>query len=302
MTRARESGVEAGHPSTSEGSGAVTKTREKESVRERPPVIGAVLFDYLVYLNMLPNLPTVTHRTVTSLKVLNVESRWEGLLQLIGLVGVMDAQGVQVLAAPDLELGHVSGLLDLDGARVLPAGGQQEVLDLVNLLWLRCSEGKKRERSESGRLNEAKVSRGESAARRTASWGSGEALGHLRESGATRPLTREGPEGTPPLQPRRGWNDPTDGASKTVASADGTPAGSRRSALRPRPRLSSIPLPLLVLTPAHFTHTHSLSLTYHLGSLRLACSFAFWSPSQASPSPPPKPPPPRPPRDFRKSL
>ena len=94
-----------------------------------------------------------------------MESRWEGLLQLIGLVGVMDAQGVQVLAAPDLELGHVSGLLDLDGARVLPAGGQQEVLDLVNLLWLRCSEGKKRERSESGRLNEAKVSRGESAAR-----------------------------------------------------------------------------------------------------------------------------------------
>lgn len=44
MTRAMESGVEAGHPSTSEGSGAVTKTREKESVRERPPVIGAVLF------------------------------------------------------------------------------------------------------------------------------------------------------------------------------------------------------------------------------------------------------------------
>ena len=46
LTRARESGVEVGHPSTSEGSGAVTKTREreKESVRERPPVIGAVLF------------------------------------------------------------------------------------------------------------------------------------------------------------------------------------------------------------------------------------------------------------------
>ena len=211
---------------------------------------------------MLPNLPTVTHRTVTSLKVLNMESRWEGLLQLIGLVGVMDAQGVQVLAAPDLELGHVSGLLDLDGARVLPAGGQQEVLDLVNLLWLRCSEGKKRERSESGRLNEAKVSRGESAARRTASWGSGEALGHLRESGATRPLTREGPEGTPPLQPRRGWNDPTDGASEDGRERGRNPR--RITPLRAPPATSTAlhfpPSPRAHARALH-THTRSLSLS-----------------------------------------
>ena len=182
-----------------------------------------------------------------------MESRWEGLLQLIGLVGVMDAQGVQVLAAPDLELGHVSGLLDLDGARVLPAGGQQEVLDLVNLLWLRCSEGKKRERSESGRLNEAKVSRGESAER---------AGDPERHSG-----TFENPEpcGRSRARGRRAHHHSTlaeVGMTRpTVASADGTPAGSRRSALRPRPRLPSIPLPLLVLTPAHFTHTHSLSLS-----------------------------------------
>ena len=168
----------------------------------------------------------------------------------------MDAQGVQVLAAPDLELGHVSGLLDLDGARVLPAGGQQEVLDLVNLLWLRCSKGKKRERSESGRLNEAKVSRGESAARRTASWGSGEALGHLRESGATRPLTREGPEGTPPLQPRRGWNDPTDGRERgrnprRITPLRAPPATSTALHSPPSPRAH-----------ARALHTHTLSLSH----------------------------------------
>ena len=63
-------------------------------------------------------------------------TRREGLLELVGLVRVGDAQGVQVLGAPDLELGHVARLLDLDGASILPASRQEEVLDFVYLLRL----------------------------------------------------------------------------------------------------------------------------------------------------------------------
>ena len=64
-------------------------------------------------------------------------TRREGLLELVGLVRVGDAQGVQVLGAPDLELGHVARLLDLDGASILPASRQEEILDFVYLLRLR---------------------------------------------------------------------------------------------------------------------------------------------------------------------
>ena len=61
----------------------------------------------------------------------------QGLLELVSLVGVCDAQGVQVLAAADLELRHISRLLDLHRPGVLPPGREQEVLDLIDLLRLR---------------------------------------------------------------------------------------------------------------------------------------------------------------------
>ena len=49
-------------------------------------------------------------------------TRGQGLLELVRLVGVGDAQGVQVLAAPHLELGHVARLLDLHGCDRMEAG------------------------------------------------------------------------------------------------------------------------------------------------------------------------------------
>ena len=68
-------------------------------------------------------------------------TRGQGLLELVGLVGVRDAEGVEVLGAADLELGHVARLLDLDGPGILPPGGKEEVLDLVDLLRL-LSQGR----------------------------------------------------------------------------------------------------------------------------------------------------------------
>jgi hypothetical protein len=63
------------------------------------------------------------------------------LLELLGLVGVSHAQGVQVLAAADLELSLAPSLLDLHRPRILPARGQEELLDLLNLLGLRGRGG-----------------------------------------------------------------------------------------------------------------------------------------------------------------
>lgn len=62
------------------------------------------------------------------------KTRGQGLLQLISLVGVEDAQGVQVLGAPDFELDDILGALDLDAPGVLAPGRQEEVLDFVDLL------------------------------------------------------------------------------------------------------------------------------------------------------------------------
>merc|ERR1719476_901337 len=63
----------------------------------------------------------------------------QGLLQLLGLSFVRHKQGVQVLAAPDLELGLASVLLYLHGLGVLAASDLQERADLTDLLrhcWL----------------------------------------------------------------------------------------------------------------------------------------------------------------------
>lgn len=60
----------------------------------------------------------------------------ERLLELVGLVGVVDAEGVEVPGAAHLELDGALGPLDPHGPRVLPPRRQQEVLDLVDLLRL----------------------------------------------------------------------------------------------------------------------------------------------------------------------
>ena len=49
------------------------------------------------------------------LDLLHLEARGEGLLELVRLVGVVDAQRVEVLAAAHLELRLSADLLDLDG-------------------------------------------------------------------------------------------------------------------------------------------------------------------------------------------
>lgn len=62
------------------------------------------------------------------------EAGRQRLLQLVGLVSVEDGQGVEVLGAPDFELDDILGAFDLDAPGVLAPGGEQEVLDLADLL------------------------------------------------------------------------------------------------------------------------------------------------------------------------
>ena len=78
--------------------------------------------------------PTATQITQKTNR--NKLTRRQALLELVGLVGVGDAERVQVAAAAHLELGHARRLLDLDRPRVLAARGDQELLDLVDLLRL----------------------------------------------------------------------------------------------------------------------------------------------------------------------
>merc|ERR1712137_842993 len=84
--------------------------------------------------NEMPHDAALPEPWPSRLDVLDVEARGQGLLELVGLVGVSNAEGVEVLGAADLELGHVARLLDLDGPGILPPGGKEEVLDLVDLL------------------------------------------------------------------------------------------------------------------------------------------------------------------------
>ena len=65
-----------------------------------------------------------------------IRTRGKRLLKLVSLVGVSHAKGIKVAAAANLELGHIASLLDLNRPGVLPAGGKEELLDLLNLLGL----------------------------------------------------------------------------------------------------------------------------------------------------------------------
>lgn len=52
--------------------------------------------------------------------------------ELLGLVVVLDSEGVKVLRASDLELGDGAVLLDGGGLDVLSSGEFNEVLDVLN--------------------------------------------------------------------------------------------------------------------------------------------------------------------------
>jgi hypothetical protein len=65
-----------------------------------------------------------------------LEARGKRLLELVSLVGVSNAKGVEIAAAADLELGNITSLLDLDGSSVLAASRKEELLDFLNLLGL----------------------------------------------------------------------------------------------------------------------------------------------------------------------
>merc|ERR1712086_1031399 len=69
----------------------------------------------------------------SSLELLHLEAWWQGLLQLLGLLLVGNLEGVKEPRAANLELNIVSVLLDLHALGVLPAGFQQELLDLLDL-------------------------------------------------------------------------------------------------------------------------------------------------------------------------
>ena len=58
------------------------------------------------------------------------------MLQLVSLLLVKDAKGVEVLGATDLELHNSFALLDSHRPRILPSCGDNEIFDLVDLLRL----------------------------------------------------------------------------------------------------------------------------------------------------------------------
>ena len=58
------------------------------------------------------------------------------MLQLVGLLSIKDAEGVQVLEAAHLELDNILTPLDLHRMGNLPTRTEKEVLDLVDLLRL----------------------------------------------------------------------------------------------------------------------------------------------------------------------
>ena len=76
-----------------------------------------------------------------------LEARRKRLRQLVRLLIVRHAQGVEVARAADLELGRLLALLNLDRARVLAARLLQEVPDVPDLLGLRTETERQRDRA-----------------------------------------------------------------------------------------------------------------------------------------------------------
>lgn len=79
---------------------------------------------------------------MSNLQGLDFQRRWQGLLQLLSLGGVVDNQGVLVSGTSDLELGllerlavGVDLLVDLDDGRldVSSSGQFNEFLDVLDL-------------------------------------------------------------------------------------------------------------------------------------------------------------------------
>ena len=58
------------------------------------------------------------------------------MLQLVCLLSIEDAEGVQVLGAVHLELDNILAPLDLHRMGNIPPRGEKEVLDLMDLLRL----------------------------------------------------------------------------------------------------------------------------------------------------------------------
>lgn len=68
------------------------------------------------------------------LDILTLQTRGQTLSQLIGLLSILNTQGVQVLGATNLELGASGALADLDHLGVLTTGLLEEITDVGNLL------------------------------------------------------------------------------------------------------------------------------------------------------------------------
>lgn len=88
-----------------------------------------MLLDYILHV--------YEFKHTTRSNLLNLKTRGERLLELISLVGVSNAKGIEVAAAADLELGDITSLLDLDGSSVLAASRKEELLNFLDLLGLR---------------------------------------------------------------------------------------------------------------------------------------------------------------------
>lgn len=72
------------------------------------------------------------------------EQTWrEGLLQLIGLLVVKDAEGVEVLGASHLKLDHILAPLNLHQSCIFPPCCEEEFLDLMDLLGLQTRKENK---------------------------------------------------------------------------------------------------------------------------------------------------------------
>lgn len=69
-----------------------------------------------------------------SLDLSDLKTSRQSVDELLGLLLVCNADGVQVAAAADLELGHTSRLLDGGGLDILAASELEELLDVGDFL------------------------------------------------------------------------------------------------------------------------------------------------------------------------